>query len=183
MLYRRNHTNGGCYFFTLVTEHRQAILTLPGNIDRLREAFRREQQRNPFALDSIIVLPEHIHCIITLPEGDSDYSGRLSRIKRYFSVGCSGVTIPVSSSRQSKRERPVWQRRFWEHLIRDDEDWRRHMDYIHYNPVKHGHVASPWDWPHSSLQRCTERGWYDHGWGEIVPESVLNVVVGELMGG
>jgi len=146
MHYRRDKTAGGCYFFTLVTEHRQTLLTLPDNVARLREAFRREKQRNPFTLDAVVVLPEHIHCIMTLPEGDTDYSGRLSRIKRYFSVGCTGVTKPGSSSREMKRERPVWQRRFWEHLIRNDEDWRRHMDYIHYNPVKHGLVTSPWEW-------------------------------------
>ena len=179
MRYRRNITNGGCYFFTLVTERRQSLLTLPGNMERLREAFRRERQRHPFTLDAVVVLPEHLHILMTLPEGDSDYAGRLLRIKRYFSAGCTGVTIPLSPSRERKRECPVWQRRFWEHLIRDDDDWRRHMDYIHYNPVKHGLAASPWAWPHSSLLRCAERGWYEPGWGEVAPAGLMGAVAGE----
>ena len=179
MRYRRTRASGGCYFFTLVTEHRQAILTLPNNIERLREGFRRERQRHPFQIDAMVVLPDHLHCLMTLPEGDSDYSGRLARVKRYFSIGCTGVYIAVSTSREAKRERPVWQRRFWEHLIRDEDDWRCHMDYIHYNPMKHGYSASPWDWPFSSLRKAAERGWYEPGWGTSVPAEVRELIVRE----
>ena len=178
MRYRRDKTLGGRYFFTLVTEHRQALLTLPENIERLRESFRRERQRHPFLIDAMVVMPDHLHCLMVLPEGDTDYSGRLARIKRYFSIGCRGAAIPVNASRAAKRERPVWQRRFWEHLIRDDEDWRRHMDYIHYNPVKHGHAFSPWEWPYSSLRRSAERGWYEPGWGLSVSKAAEELIYG-----
>lgn len=177
MRYRRNKTDGGCYFFTLVTDHRQSLLTLPDNIGRLRDAFKREQKSNPFSIDAIVILPDHVHFIIRLPENDSDYSGRISRIKRYFSIGCKGINVLTSTSKGSKRELPVWQRRFWEHLVRDDEDWRRHMDYIHYNPVKHGFVNYPWDWPYSSLEKCEKRGWYDRGWA--VSLEIREMSIGE----
>ena len=163
MRYRRDK-EAHHYFFTLVTEQRQPLLTLPENIDRLRTAFRREMTSHPFEMDAVVILPDHLHCLWLLPENDTDYSKRWARIKRYFSVGCIGVTLSTSASRIAKRERPVWQRRFWEHRIRDEEDWRRHMDYIHYNPVKHGHATSPWDWPHSSLRQCAARGWYPENW-------------------
>lgn len=179
MRYRRDRTPGACYFFTLVTEQRQQLLTLPGNIERLRESFLRERERNEFTLDAVVVLPDHLHCMMVLPAGDFDYSGRLARIKRYFSVGCSGTTVTITNSRASKRERPVWQRRFWEHKIRDDKDWRNHMDYIHYNPVKHGYTLSPWDWPFSSLPKCAKHGWYDSGWGINKPFVGDEMMVGE----
>ena len=169
MHYRRDQ-GGGHYFFTLVTEKRQPLLTLPDNINRLREAFRREKIAHPFDLDAVVVLPDHLHCLWQLPEGDSDFSGRWARIKRYFSIGCVGVVLVSNASRLAKREKAVWQRRFWEHRIRDEADWRRHMDYIHYNPVKHGHVSDPWAWPHSSLRQCAARGWYAEGWGASTPD-------------
>ena len=179
MHYRRDRTAGGTYFFTVVTERRQPLLTLPGNIERLRESFGRERKRHAFEIESIVVLPDHLHCIWVLPGGDSDYSGRWARIKRYFSMGCAGVDAPASVSRKAKREHNVWQRRFWEHLIRDDADWRRHIDYIHYNPVKHGYAASPWEWPYSSLQRCAEQGWYPQKWGECEPVAIKELAAGE----
>jgi len=165
MHYRRDRMAGGCYFFTVVTYNRQPVLTMPDNIDRLRESLRREIQRHPFEIDAMVVLPEHLHCLWRLPVGDTDYSGRWNRIKRYFSIGCCGVSASVTKSRESKREHAVWQRRFWEHRISDDEDWRRHMDYIHDNPVKHGHAQSPCEWPHSSCNRCVESGLYETNWG------------------
>ncbi|MDP2788113.1 MAG: transposase [Pseudomonadota bacterium] len=169
MHYRRDK-EGHHYFFTLVTEQRQPLLTLPENIDRLREAFRREKAKHPFEIEAVVILPEHLHCLWLLPEGDADFSGRWARIKRYFSIGCVGATLAGNPSRLAKREKPVWQRRFWEHRIRDEADWRRHLDYIHYNPVKHGHVNDPWAWPHSSLRKCAARGWYPEGWGASEPD-------------
>ncbi|MDO8990419.1 MAG: transposase [Sideroxyarcus sp.] len=163
MHYRRDKS-AHCYFFTLVTERRQPLLTLPDNIERLRAAFRREKSTHPFGMDAVVILPDHLHCIWQLPNDDTDYSGRWARIKRYFSVGCAGAILPNSESRSAKRERPIWQRRFWEHRIRDDDDWKRHMDYIHFNPVKHGHANDPWTWPYSSLQQCAARGWYPENW-------------------
>ena len=93
-----------------------------------------------------------------MPDGDYNYSTRWSAIKRYFSTGCVGAEHIISESRRQKREKAVWQRRFWEHTIQDEEDWGRHMDYIHYNPVKHGYVTSPKDWPYSSFHRCVQLG-------------------------
>jgi putative transposase len=164
MQYRRNH-DGSHYFFTVVTAERQKLLTQPRHIQRLRTAFQREMQRHPFAMEAIVVLPDHLHCLWQLPDGDTDYSGRWSRIKRYFSTGFQETARPNTRSRLAKRELNIWQRRFWEHRIRDEADWRRHMDYIHYNPVKHGHCQSPWDWQYSSLRRCEALGWYAPGWG------------------
>jgi putative transposase len=165
MQYRRERMAGGHYFFTVVTHKRQPVLTLPDTIERLRESVRREKQRHAFEIDAMVVLPDHLHCLWRLPEGDTDYSGRWSRIKRYFSTGCHDVTALMTPSRESKREKAVWQRRFWEHRIRDDEDWRRYMDYIHYNPVKHGCAVSPREWPYSSFLRCVKDGMYDPNWG------------------
>lgn len=142
MEYRRSRQTGGHYFFTVVTHQRQPLLTMPENIERLRAAFRREMEKRMFVIDAIVILPDHLHALWRLPEGDADYSGRWSRIKRHFSAGCVGIRAAQSASRQNKREKPVWQRRFWEHTIRDDEDWRSHMDYIHYNPVKNGYCGA-----------------------------------------
>jgi putative transposase len=172
MRYRRSQQSGGSFFFTLVTYERQPILTRPDHIDRLRAAFKREIEKYPFALDAIVILPDHLHALWHLPEGDRDFSGRWSRIKRYFSIGCVGATAEQSDSRRQKRERMVWQRRFWEHTIRDEEDWRRHIDYIHFNPVKHGYARSAGEWPHSSFQRCVQKGWYAPDWGRIEPTEI-----------
>jgi putative transposase len=153
----------------VVTHQRQAILTIPENLVRLRAAFKREMEKSPFVIDAIAVLPDHLHAIWTLPDSDSDYSVRWGRIKRYFSIGCVGVNADASASRQKKREKLIWQRRFWEHTIQNDEDWQRHMDYIHYNPVKHGYSQSAADWEASSFNRCVQKGWYSASWGKEEP--------------
>ena len=175
MRYRRSKQDGGRFFFTLVTYNRQKILTNEENILRLRNAFKREMVARPFEIDAIVILPDHLHTIWRLPVGESDYSTRWSNIKRYFSVGCVGLVEHNSPSRCSKREKTVWQRRFWEHTIRDQEDWQRHMDYIHYNPVKHGYAETPSVWPHSSFRKCVERDWYDEQWGASEPLSIQGV--------
>ena len=172
MQYRRSHQPGGSYFFTLVTHQRQPLLSIPENIDRLRIVFKREKEKYPFAIDAIVILPDHLHAIWSLPEDDQDYSGRWSRIKRHFSAGCIGAVASQSISRRNKREKPVWQRRFWEHTIRHENDWRRHIDYIHYNPVKHGHAKAPGEWPYSSFQHCVRKGWYPPEWGSVEPENI-----------
>jgi putative transposase len=118
----------------------------------------------------VVVLPDHLHCIWCLSENDQDFSTRWSIIKRYFStVMDKGNTNP---SLEKKRECGVWQRRFWEHCLYDENDWRRHMDYIHFNPVKHGYVSSLREWPYSSFTRAIARGWYDLNWGETEPPSL-----------
>ena len=119
--------------------------------------------RRPLQIDAIVVLPDHLHTLWRLPEGDCDFSTRWMQIKRCFSTGL--IAQKISPSKSRKREKGIWQRRFWEHLIRDDEDWRRHMDYIHYNPVKHGLVNAPIAWEYSSFRRYVEAGLYPADWG------------------
>ncbi len=170
MDYRRQYQPGGSYFFTVVTHNRRPILTTDENIDRLRSAFRQIQAKHPFHIDAIVVLPDHLHTIWRLPEGDADFSTRWRKIKHFFSVGVSqGV---ASVSKQRKREKGVWQRRFWEHGLRDENDRRRHMDYIHYNPVKHGLVSVRSRWPFSSFHRAVKMGWYEADWGISEPEKI-----------
>ncbi len=157
MEYRRFYQSGAIYFFTVVTEDRKPLLI--DNIERLRSAFRLCKDRYPFDIEAIVVLPDHLHTLWKLPEGDKDFSKRWMVIKRKFSSGLPcGI---VNASKARKREKGIWQRRFWEHYIRNEEDWRRHVDYIHFNPVKHGHVSGPQDWPYSSYLQFVRKGWYE----------------------
>jgi putative transposase len=160
MEYRRYYQPGGTYFFTIVTEHRQPLLI--EHVDRLRAAFRYGIDRYPFIIEGIVILPDHLHTIWRLPNGDDNFSLRWMVIKRKFSAGFAAQMI--NSSKQAKREKGIWQRRFWEHCIRDEEDWRRHMDYIHYNPVKHGYCATPVEWQYSSFHRSVKQGLYAADW-------------------
>nr|WP_288454134.1 transposase [uncultured Pseudomonas sp.] len=161
--YRRHYQAGGTYFFTLVLADRRQDW-LVSHIAALRQSIHQKQQRAPFALQAWVVLPEHCHLLMRLPEGDRDFSNRLRRIKGDFS---RQIPLPADlrQSQRAKGERGVWQRRFWEHAIRDEDDWRRHMDYIHHNPVKHGLVARVSDWPHSSFHAYVQRGVYPPDWG------------------
>jgi len=151
MYYRRSNQAGGCYFFTVNLAQRRRSL-LVDHIDLLRQAFLRVKQRHPFHIDAIVVLPEHLHTIWTLPKGDADFSKRWRLIKVEFSRGLPKQEL-ISRSRAKKGERGIWQRRYWEHLIRDEADFNQHVDYIHYNPVKHGLVAKCVDWPYSSFHQ------------------------------
>lgn len=160
--YRRNRVTGGCYFFTVNLADRTSHL-LVDHIDALRAAFREVRQRHPFETDAIVVLPKHLHAIWTLPEGDTDFSTRWRLIKATFSRALP-QTESVTTSRASKGERGIWQRRFWEHTVRDDRDFERHGDYIHFNPVKHGYVRQVRDWPHSSFKSMVRRGIYPEDW-------------------
>ncbi len=146
--YRRNRLPGGCYFFTVVLADRKSDL-LVRQIDHLRDAVRKTRQRLPFHIDAWAVLPDHLHCVWTLPEGDANYSTRWQSIKTGFSRQVPHGE-PRSASRVAKKERGIWQRRFWEHTIRDEEEYRAYCDYIHFNPVKHGLVNDPADWPYST---------------------------------
>ncbi len=159
MEYRRFYQPGARYFFTVVTANRKPLLI--ENIDRLRAAFQMCKSRYSFDIEAIVVLPDHLHTIWRLPEGDADFSRRWMVIKRKFSSGLPQAA--VSQSKVKKREKGIWQRRFWEHCIRNEDDWRRHVDYIHFNPVKHGYVSKPSDWPHSSFQQAMAKGWYEPG--------------------
>lgn len=160
--YRRSNVAGVSYFFTVnLADRSQALLT--EHIGLLREAFKYARKRHPFMIDAIVVLPEHLHTIWTLPDGDGDFSLRWRLIKTAFSRGLPDVEYR-SASRHSKGERGIWQRRYWEHLLRDEADFARHVDYIHINPVKHGWVSRVADWPHSSFHRYVQAGILPEDW-------------------
>ena len=160
MRYRRSHPY--LFAFNLADRSRGLLVEY---VDVLRGAFKAVKHRHPFRIDAVVVLPDHLHAIWTLPAGDADFPTRWMLIKAGFSRG-----VPrgerVSASRQSKGERGLWQRRYWEHTIRDEDDFRRHLDYIHHNPVKHGHAARPADSAHSSIHRYIDQGILPADWGE-----------------
>ncbi len=160
--YRRNFLGGGTFFFTVNLADRRSCL-LTAHIDLLRRAFRDVRRRHRFEIEAIVVLPDHLHAIWTLPEDDADFALRWRQIKAGFSRTLPGGES-VSASRAGKGERGVWQRRYWEHTIRDDADFARHVDYIHFNPVKHGHATRVRDWPHSSFHRMVKLGIYPLDW-------------------
>ncbi|OGI40241.1 MAG: transposase [Candidatus Muproteobacteria bacterium RBG_16_62_13] len=162
--YHRYRVPGGCYFFTVNLLERAPNDLLIRHIDLLRAAVREVRGRWPFVIDGWVVLPDHLHGIWTLPPGDSDFTNRWRLIKAGFSRQLPKIEWR-SSARASRGERGIWQRRFWEHAIRDERDFRNHMDYLHFNPVKHGHVRRVADWPHSSFARCVEKGVYPCDWG------------------
>lgn len=166
MQYRRAKTPGATYFFTLVTHQRQGIFHEPEMIALLRQAFRQIKQKHPFEIESIVILPDHLHCIWTLPLADANFSMRWQLIKGQFSRYCpERYKQPRSASRTRKGEQAVWQRRFWEHQIRDEIDFARHVDYIHYNPVRHQLVRKPQDWAYSSFHQYVANGTYAEDWG------------------
>ena len=161
--YRRAKIEGSVYFFTVVLEDRSSDL-LVQEINRFREGYRAAQQKRAFETLAICILPDHLHAIWRLPEQDQDFSNRWNSIKTGFSRG-----LPASPSRSeskiAKREKGIWQRRFWEHTIRHERDLSRHVDYVHFNPVKHGLVARVCDWPHSSFHRYVADGRLPRDWG------------------
>jgi putative transposase len=160
--YRRNHVEGGTYFFTLALADRRSEL-LVKEVASLRASVARAHALHPFKIDAWVVLPDHLHAVWTLPEGDADFSTRWTLIKRGFSMRMA-ANENRSASKIAKGERGIWQRRFWEHTIRDDADFTRHVDYVHFNPVKHGLVSDTKDWPFSSFHRAVARGDYPPSW-------------------
>jgi putative transposase len=168
--YHRVKILGATYFFTVnLLERRTSLLT--EHIDQVREAVAWVRKQHPFHIDAWVVMPEHMHAMWTLPQDDSDYALRWASIKRQFSKA-----LPVeerrSLVRRKRGERGIWQRRFWEHLIRDDLDYQRHIDYIHYNPVKHGHAKRVVDWPYSTFHRYVEQGVYSPDWAGGVMDEI-----------
>jgi putative transposase len=161
--YRRAFVSGGCWFFTSNLLDRSRTL-LTDHIDALREGTRRAQQAFPFHIDAVVVLPDHIHCIWTLPVGDGDFSMRWRLIKQHFSRSIRPEER-LDAVRQRRGERGIWQRRFWEHLIRDEDDYARHVEYCYINPVKHGLVTRVSEWPHSSFHRDVAAGIFPADWG------------------
>jgi putative transposase len=166
--YLRANIKAGAFFFTVPLADRSSNLLMQ-QIDRLRDVYRSVQQRIPFETLAICILPDHLHAIWQLPDGDANYPSRWNLIKGGFSRGM-GAADGRSSSKITKREKGIWQRRYWEHAIRSDDDLARHVDYIHYNPVKHGLVKRVADWPHSSFHRYVERGVLPIDWGGDLAE-------------
>jgi putative transposase len=160
--YRRNFIPGGSFFFTVNLANRRSRL-LTERVDDLRTAFRETRRRHPFTIDAMAVLPNHLHAVWTLPEDDADFSTRWRLIKTNFSRKLA-YGEPISTSRVAKGERGIWQRRYWEHTIRDQDDFVRHIDYVHINPLKHGLVNRVRDWPYSSFHRMVKLGIYPENW-------------------
>lgn len=166
--YRRNRVSGGTFFFTVNLLDRRSNL-LVRHIDALRDAVRRVRTRSPFRVDAWVVLPDHMHCLWSLPEGDTDFPGRWRAIKIAFAKSLPACE-PRSAVMKSRGERGIWQRRYWEHTIRDQQDFACHFDYIHFNPIKHGLVEHPADWPYSTFRRCVASGMYPSDWAGAVDE-------------
>ena len=164
--YIRAAVPGATYFFT-VNLHDRRTRWLVDHIDLLRDCVARTKAQHPFRIDAMVVLPEHLHAMWTLPDGDADFSKRWMLIKRRFTRELlSRRLLDYSASRQrGDAERSLWQRRYWEHQVRDMVDFNQHVDYIHFNPVKHGHVARAADWPHSSFHRFVRNGVLPQDWG------------------
>jgi len=163
MRYRRALIGGASYFFTVNLADRYSGL-LVERVNDLRDVVREVRAQHPFEIIAWVVMPNHLHAIWRLPDGDSDFSMRWGLIEGNFSRRVPTIES-ISASRKSKGERGLWQKRFWEHLIRDDNDLQRHVDYIHYNPVKHGFVRRAVDWEYSSIHRAIRLGWMTPDWG------------------
>jgi putative transposase len=165
--YRRFYRSGGTYFFTVVTEGRAPILCEPAARNILRTAIDRCRKSHSFELIATVLLPDHLHAIWKLPDGDIGYSERWASIKAEFTtnwVATGGQEQGRSASRVRNRRRGIWQRRFWEHVIRDEDDFERHLHYIHFNPVKHGLAKCPHDWTYSTFQKWVKMGIYEPDW-------------------
>src|SRR5436190_9110791 len=166
--YRRAFVPGGCWFFTVnLLERRRSLLS--DHMETLRDAMRATRRAYPFRIDAMVVLPDHLHAVWTLPPDDADFSVRWRLIKFRFARA-----IPpgerLSPVQRRRNERGIWQRRFWEHLIRDEADYARHVEYCYINPVKHGLVSRVRDWPHSSFHRDVRAGLFPLDWaGETEP--------------
>jgi len=168
--YRRVWVPGGTYFFTVnLLERRRSLLI--ENIDSLHEAFRIAHRARLFAMPAYVILPDHLHCLWRLPGGDADIATRWRHIKTLFSRSFPAGER-LSERRMRKSERGIWQRRYWERLIRDEQDYRNHFDYIHYNPVKHGYVGSALDWPHSSFRHWLHKGHYAADWAMPMDDGI-----------
>jgi len=166
--YRRAHIPGGTFFFTLKTERNATIFRDQLAVRILGDPIRETKQFWPFEMNAIVLLHDHLHTIWSLPAGDADFSKRWAWLKKEFTrryLAAGGVEQRTSASRKKNRRRGVWQQRFWEHAIEGEDDFEAHFDYIHFNPVKHGYVSRPVDWPYSSFHRWVKKGVYEPNWG------------------
>jgi putative transposase len=170
--YRRNFVPGGTYFFTVVTHERRPLFLHAQARRLLHSAIQTVQAKRSFVIVAMVLLPEHLHCVWTMPDEDANYSTRWRQIKEAFTrsfLQAGGEEGVVSESRRSHNERAVWQRRFWEHTCRDQDDLNRCIDYVHWNPVKHGLVMRLIDYPWSSFHRFVAQGIYPPDWGSADP--------------
>jgi putative transposase len=167
MRYRRVLEAGATYFFTLVTHQREPLFANDGHVQRWHAAVTAVQRKRPFTIEAEVILPDHVHMMWTLPEGNADYATRIRLAKTAFtrSLELNRSSPSSNTSRASKGERDIWQRRYWEHTIRNERDFQSLLDYIHFNPVKHGLVEKPTDWPHSTFHAWVAKGAYDPWWG------------------
>jgi putative transposase len=168
--YRRADIPGATYFFTVITHRRQALLTDSRCRESLRNAINKVRLKMPFDIVACVLMPDHLHAVWQLPQNDKDFSLRWSLIKQYVTRDCA-TWLPqqdLSISRAKRGEGGLWQRRFWEHFICNEKDLSRHLDYIHFNPVKHGYVSNVADWPYSTFHRYVKDGAYPEDWGGIV---------------
>ncbi|ULJ61508.1 REP-associated tyrosine transposase [Wielerella bovis] len=171
MQYRRFYRQGALYFFTVVTYQRRPILTNTDVMPVLKAAFKTVQQKYPFKIMALVVLPDHLHTIWQMPENDANFSIRWNQIKRYVSHHCKHYdNLNKTTSEIKKRQSSFWQQRFWEHCIRDDEDFANCMDYIHYNPVKHGYVQAAKDWRFSTFHKYVAQDVYPEDWGGVIQD-------------
>jgi putative transposase len=167
--YRRISAPGGTYFFTVVTYRRQKFLIKTQSRQILRKVIDEVREAHPFTIQAWVLLPDHLHCLWSLPPGESNFSKRWGLIKTKFTKRAKELLHKAAwqtASQLRQRESTIWQRRFWEHLIRDDSDFQRHFDYIHYNPVRHGLVSRTKDWPYSTFHRYVREGIYPEDWGD-----------------
>lgn len=166
--YRRAKVPGGCYFLTLTLQNRRSDLLLR-QADLVRRCLRDTQAKRPFRLPALAILPDHLHMLMVMPPGDADFSARVRAFKVSFVLALrerAGVIVQTNA----RGEANIWQRRFWEHLIRDEQDYRNHLDYIHINPVKHGLVARVQDWPFSSFHHYVRQGLLPIDWAGDAPD-------------
>jgi putative transposase len=171
--YRRNYVPGGSYFFTVNLLERYPNDLLTRHVEPLREAVRLVSAQYPFRIDAWVVLPDHMHCVWVLPSGDHDFTLRWRLIKAAFSKQLPS-TERRSNVRMARGERGIWQRRFWEHTLRDERDFAAHVDYVHFNPVKHRHVRAVRDWPYSTFHRYVAEGVYAEDWGGAGGELIID---------
>jgi putative transposase len=180
--YRRIRVKGGSYFFTVVTFGRRPFLIDHHVRTALRKGIQEVRQSLPFSVEARVMLPDHLHAIWTLPKNDDTFGSRWAVIKRTVSRQCgylAGNDGPINESPAKRSESGIWQRRFWDHLIRDDLDFQRHLDYLHWNPVKHGYVRRVIDWPYSTFHRFVNQGLYTPDWGGINEDEMAKKDFGE----
>ncbi len=173
MNYRRSKLYGGTFFFTLVTYRRKFLFNDRNNINLLKKVIKHVKFRHPFSIDAFVLLPDHLHCIWTLPPNDTNYSMRWRLIKSNFTRIFSSLNAKLNDENEYK----LWQKRFWEHQIRGEQDFISHVEYIHYNPVKHGYVHAPAEWEYSSFHRYVQEAIYTLDWG-----SKKNIILNENIG-